>query len=135
MLKKLRLNSYEDLQDILELTPQKGYPFHCRGLEAKVQSQEIPGVTGKFGFGVQNKVGQRLTEFCHENELVVETPFANNTRDNSTHVHQQMVSTEIRLIIFFAAKDGEILYSPQKQDWEMNVVQIMNTLLKNSDLN
>ena len=71
MLKKLRLNSYEDLQDILELTPQKGYPFHCRGLEAKVQSQEIPGVTGKFGFGVQNKVGKMITEFCQENTLVI----------------------------------------------------------------
>ena len=62
---------YEDLQDILELTPQKGYPFHCRGLEAKVQSQEIPGVTGKFGFGVQNKVGKMITEFCQENALVI----------------------------------------------------------------
>ena len=58
-----------------------------------------------------------------------------NTRGDFTHGHHQKVSTEIRLIIFFAAKDGEILYSPQKQDWEMNVVQIMNTLLKNSDLN
>ena len=62
---------YKDLQDILELTPQKGYPFHCRGLEAKVQSQEIPGVTGKFGFGVQNEAGQRFTEFCQENSLVI----------------------------------------------------------------
>ena len=75
MLKKLRLNSYEDLQDILELTPQKGYPFHCRGLEAKVQSQEIPGVTGKFGLGVQNEAGQRITEFCQENTLVIEHIF------------------------------------------------------------
>ena len=104
-------------------------------MECKVGSQKIPGVIDKFGFGVQNKVGQRLTEFCHENALVIETPFANNTRDGSTHVHQQMVSTEIRLIIFFAAEDGEILYSPQKQDWELNVAQSMNTLLKNSNLN
>ena len=46
-----------------------------------------------------------------------------------------MVNTEIRLIIFFAAKDGETLYSQQKQDWELTVAQIMNTLLPNSDLN
>ena len=46
-----------------------------------------------------------------------------------------MVNTEIRLIIFFAAKDGEALYSEQKQDWELTVAQIMNTLLRNSDLN
>ena len=51
------------------------------------------------------------------------------------NVHHQMVNTEIRLIIFFAAKDGEALYSMQKQDWELTVAQIMNSLLPNSDLN
>ena len=54
---------------------------------------------------------------------------------NSTQGHHQMVNTEIRLIIFFAAKDGEALYSQQKQDWELTVAQIMNALLPNSDLN
>ena len=53
----------------------------------------------------------------------------------ATHRHHQMVSTEIRLIIFFAAKDGEALYSLQKQDQELTVAQIINSLLKNSDLN
>ena len=52
----------------------------------------------------------------------------------STRVHHQMVNTEIRLIIFFAAKDGEALYSQQKQDWELTVLQIMNSLLPNADL-
>ena len=52
-----------------------------------------------------------------------------------THGHHQMVNTEIRLIIFFAAKDGEALYSQQKQDLELTVTQIMNSLLQNSDLN
>ena len=51
------------------------------------------------------------------------------------HGHHQMVNTEIKLIIFFAAKDGEALYSQQKQDWELIVPQIMNSLLPNSDLN
>ena len=55
---------YEDLQDLLELTPQKRCPLHTGDWNAKVGSQEIPGVTGKFGLGVQNKVGQRLIQFC-----------------------------------------------------------------------
>ena len=57
------------------------------------------------------------------------------TREDSTHGYHQMVNTEIRLIIFFAAKDGEALYSQQKQDQELPVAQIMSSLLPNSDLN
>ena len=60
---------------------------------------------------------------------------SNSKRDNSTHGYHQMVNSEIRLIIFFAAKDGEALYSEQKQNQEMTVAQIMNALLQNSDLN
>ena len=55
---------YEDLQDLLELTPKKDVLFIIGDWNAKVGSQEIPGVTGIFGFGVQNETGQRLTEFC-----------------------------------------------------------------------
>ena len=58
-----------------------------------------------------------------------------NTREDSAHGHHQMVNTEIRLIIFFAVKDGEALYSQQKKDREVTVAQIMNSLLPNSDLN
>ena len=61
------------------------------------------------------------------------TPSSNNTREDSTHGHHQIVNTEIRLIIFFAAEDGEALYSQQNQDWDLTVVQIMNSLLQNSD--
>ena len=57
------------------------------------------------------------------------------TQEKTTHGHHQMVNTEIRLIIFFAAKDGEDLYSQQKLDWEVTVAQIMNSILPNSDLN
>ena len=57
------------------------------------------------------------------------------TQEKTTHGHLQMVNIEFRLIIFFAAKDGEALYSQQKQDWEVTVAQIMNSLLQNSDLN
>ena len=56
-------------------------------------------------------------------------------REHSTHGHHQIVNTEMRLIIFFAAKDGEALYSQQKQDQELTVAQTMNSLLPNSDLN
>ena len=62
---------YEDLQDLLELTPQKYVLFIIGDWTAKVGSQEIPGVTGKFGLGVRNEVGQRLIEFCQENTLVI----------------------------------------------------------------
>ena len=61
---------YEDLQDLLELTPPKDVLFIIGDWNAKVGSQETPGVTGKFGLGVQNEAGQRLTEFCQENPLV-----------------------------------------------------------------
>ena len=65
MLKKLKLKwFYEDLQDLLEPTPQKDVLFIIGDWNAKVGSQELPGVTGKFGLGGQNEVGQRLTEFC-----------------------------------------------------------------------
>ena len=126
---------YEDLQDLLELTPKKDVLFIIGDWDAKVGSQETPGVTGKFGLGVWNEAGQRLIEFCQENALVIAKPSSNNTREESSHGHHQMVNTEIRLIIFFAAKDGEALYSQQKQDWELTVAQIMNYLWPNSDLN
>ena len=60
---------HEDLQDLLELTPKKDVLFIKGNWNAKVGSQEIPGVTGKFGLGVQSEVGQRLTEFCPENTM------------------------------------------------------------------
>ena len=62
---------YEDLQDFLEQTPKKEVIFIIGDWNAKVGSQEIPRVTGKFGPGVQNEVRQRLTEFCQENALVI----------------------------------------------------------------
>ena len=62
---------YEDLQDLLELTPKKDVLFITGDWNVKVGSQEIPGVTGKFGLGVQNETGQRLIEFYQENTLVI----------------------------------------------------------------
>ena len=62
---------YEDLQDLLERTPRKDVLFIIGDWNAKVGSQETPGVTGKFGLGIQNEAGQRLIEFCQENALVI----------------------------------------------------------------
>ena len=82
---------------------------------------------GKFGLGVQDEAGQRLVEFCQENILVIaNTLFQQHKRRLYTWTSPD-INTETRLIIFFAAKDGEALYSQQKQDWELTVAQIMNS--------
>ena len=115
---------HEDLQDLLELTPKKDVLFIIGDWNAKVGSQETPGITGKFGLGVWNEAGQRLIEFCHENTLVItSTLFQQHKRRLYTWT-SPMVNTKIRLIIFFAAKDGAALYSQQKQDQELSVAQI-----------
>ena len=130
-----KLNGSMRPTDLLELTPQKDVLFITGDWNAKVGSQETPGVTGKFGLGTQNKAGQRLIEFCQENALVVaNTPFQQHKRRLYTWISPDS-HTKIRLIIFFAAKDGEALYSQQKQDQELTVAQIMSSLLPNSDLN
>ena len=97
--------------------------------------QEIPGVTSKFDLGVQNEIGQRISEFCHENTLVIANTLSNNTRDNFTHGHHQMVNVKIRLVTFFAAKNRETLYSQHKQHWELTLIQIIRNLGKNPGLN
>ena len=84
-----------------------------RDWNAKVGSQETTRVTGKFGLGVQNEAGQRLIEFCQENALVIVNTTSNNTREDSTHGHHQMVNTKIRLIIFLQPK-MEKLYTLSK---------------------
>ena len=123
---------YEHLQDFLELTPKKDVHFIIGDWNAKVGSQKTPGVTGKFGLGIQK--GQRLIEFCQENALVINTLFPQHKRKLCILTSPD-AQYKIRLIIFFAAKDGEALYSQQKQDQELTVAQIMNSLLPNSDSN
>ena len=86
---------------------------------------------------LEYKMKKRKTNksFAKRTHWSYQTPFSNNTREDSIHEHHQMVNTEIRLIILFAAKDGEALSSKQKQDWELTVARIMNSLLPSSDLN
>ena len=76
------------------------------------------------------KQGRGLQSFAKRMHWLQQTPSSKNTREDSTYGHDQIVNTEIRLIIFFAAKDGEALYSQQKQDQELTVAQIMNSLLQ-----
>ena len=111
---------------------QKRCPFHYRGLECKSRksrntwsNRQIWPWNVEWSRAKTNRVFPRK---CTGHTY-------NNTREDSTHGHHQMVNTKIRLIIFFAAKDGEALYSQQKQDQEQTVAQIMNSLLPNSDLN
>ena len=98
---------YEDLQYFLELILKKDVLFIIGDWNAKVGSPKIAGLTGQFGLGVQDEAGQRLIEFYQENTQVMQTSSSNNTREDFTHGHHQMVNTEIRLIILFAVKDGE----------------------------
>ena len=105
---------YEDLQDLLELTSKKDVLFIIGDWNAKGGSQETPGVTGKFSLGIQNEAGQRLIEFCQENALVIaNTLFQQHKRRLYTWTSPDD-QHRIRLIIFFAAKDGEALNSQQK---------------------
>ena len=71
----------------------------------------------------------KAKSFAKRTHWSYQTPFSNNTREDSTNGHHQMVNTEIRLTTFFAAEDEEALYSQKKQDWELTVAQIMNSLL------
>ena len=84
---------YDDLKDLLEITPKKKKKKDGLCIvgkwNAKVQSQEIPGVKGKFGLGVQNEVGQRLTEFCKQNTKPKQTPFSNSPREDCIHGHHR----------------------------------------------
>ena len=124
---------YEDWQDLLDPTPKKRCPFHHRGLECKRRksrdtwtNRQVWPWSTKWSRAKANRV---LPRECTGHS---KHPLQQHKRRIG---HLQMVNTEIRLIIFFAAKDGEALYSQQKQDQELTVVQIMNSLLQNSDLN
>ena len=90
---------YEVLQDLLELMPPKDVLFITEDWNAKVGSQEIPGVTGKYGPGVQNEAGQRLIEFCQENTLVIANTHFQQHKRRLSHGHHQMVNTEITVFI------------------------------------
>ena len=127
---------HEDLQELLELThTKKDVLFIIGDWTAKVGSQETPGVTGKSGLGIQNEAGQRLIEFCQENALIIEnTLFQQHKRRLYTWTSpDSQHGNHIDYIL--CSQDGEALYSQQKQDLELTMAQIINSLLPNSDLN
>ena len=129
---------YEDLQDFLELTPKKDVPFIIGDWNAKVGIQVIPGVTGKFGLGIQNEARQRLTEFCQENALVIaNTLFQQHKRRLYTWTSPDgQYQNQIDYILCSQSiYRREALYCQQKQDRELSAAQIMNSLLPNSDSN
>ena len=135
MLKKLKSNGFKTPTRPFRTNTQKRWPFHYRGLECQSRksrntwsNRQIWPWNAEWSRAKANRVLPRKRTGHSK-------PSSNNTREDSTHGHHQMVNTKIRLIIFFAAKDGETLYSQQKQDQKLTVAQIMNSLLPNSDLN
>ena len=114
---------------------QKRCPFHYRGLEYKSRksrntwsNRHIWPWNTEWSRAKTNRVLPRKCTGHSKHPLPT-------TQEKTTHGHHQMINTEIRLIIFFATKDGEAVYNHQKQDWELTVAQIMNSLLPISDLN
>ena len=126
---------YKDLQDLLEPTPKKDVLFIIGDWNAKLGTQEIPGVTDTFGLGVQNDAGQSLTEFYQENALVIESILFQQHEKRLYTWTSQVGQYRNQIDYIFAAKYGEALYGQQKQDQELTVAQVMNFLLPNSDIN
>ena len=113
----------------------QSYPFHYRGLECKSRKSRNTWSNRKiWPWNMEWSRAKANRVLPRERTGHSKHPFP-TTQEKTTYGHHQMVNTEVRLIIFFAAKDGEALYSQQKQDRELTMAQIMNSLLPNSDLN
>ena len=125
----------ERFYDLLELTPKKDVLFIIGDWNAKVGSQETPGVTGKFGLGIWNEAGQKLIEFCQENALVIANTLLQQHKRRLYTWTSPNGQYQNQIEYIQSAKFGEALYSQQKQDLELTVAQIMNSLLPNSNLN
>ena len=124
---------YEDLQDLLELTLKRDVLFIIGDWNAKVENQEIPGITGKFGLRVQNEAGQRLTVFPRE-RTGHSKHYLPITQEKTLHMDITRWSTPKSDGLYSLQPKIEKLYSKQKEDRELTVTQIMNSLLPNSDL-
>ena len=122
-------------EDLLELTPPKDVLFITGDWNAKVGSQEIPGITGKFGLGVQNEAGQRLTEFCQENTLVMENTLFQHHKKTLYTWTSPDGQYQNQIDCIFCSQRCRSSIQSEKQDQELTLAQIMNSLLPNSDLN
>ena len=126
---------YDDLQDLLELThTKKDVLFIIGNWNAKVGSQEIPGVTGKFGLGVQNEAGKKLTVLPRECTGHSKYPLPTTQRQLYTWTSLDGQYRNQIDYILCSQRWRSSLYSQQKEDWELTVAQIMNSLLPNSSL-
>ena len=130
----LEANQQDNANLVFPKNFKKDVLFIIGDWNAKVGSQETPGVTGKFGLGVRNEAGQRLTEFCQEDALVIaNTLFQQHKRRLYTWTspdgqHQNQVD------YILCSQRWRSSNSQQKQDQELTVTQIMNSILQNSDL-
>ena len=123
---------YEDLQDLVELTANKRYPFHNR-LECKSRKSRNTWSNRQIWPWRTEKSRAKANRVLPRERTGHSKHPIPTTQEKTTLGHHQMVNTKFRLIIFFAAKDGEALYSQHKQDWELTVAQMVNSLLTNSD--
>ena len=122
---------YEDLQDLLKLTSKKLVLFIIGDWNAKVESQ-VNRQIWPWSTEWSRAKAKRVLPREHTGHSKQPVP---TIQEKTLHMDITKVNTKIRLIILFAAKDGEALYNQQKQDWELTVAQIMNSLLPNSDWN
>ena len=124
---------YENLQDLLELTPKKDALFIIGNWNAKVGSQQIPGVTGKFGLGVQNEAGKKLIDFCQKNALVIaNTLYQQHERRLYTWTSPDSQHRNQIDYILCSQRLRSSIQSAKTRP-EVTVVQIMNSLLPNSN--
>ena len=126
---------YEDLQELLELKHQKYVLFIIGDWNAKVGSQETPGVTGKLGLGIWNSAGQRVIEFGQENTLVIANNFFQQNKRRLYTWTSPDGQHRNQIDYILCSQRWNALYSQQKEDQELTVAQIMNSLLPNSDSN
>ena len=126
---------YEDPQDLLELKPKKDVLFIIGDWNAKVGSQETPGVTDTFGPGVWNESGQRLIEFCQENALVIANTLIQQHKRRLYTGTSPDGQHQNQIYYILCSQRWRSSIQSAKQDQELTVAQIMISLLPNSDLN
>ena len=135
MLKQLKLNSSMKTYKPSRTNTQKRCPFHYRGLECKSTKSKNSGSNRQFSLGVQNEAGQKLTEFCQENTLVIaDTLFQQHKRRLYTWASADAQHRN-QMDYILCSQRWRTSIQSAKQDQELTVAQITNSLLPNSDLN
>ena len=132
--KKLKLDNSRKTYNPLEITPKR-CPFHHSGLECKSRKSGGSWINGQIWHWITKRSREKANSILpREHTSHSKNPLPKTQEMTLRMDINQIVNTKIRLIIFFAAKDGEALHSQRKQDWELTVAQIMNSLLPISDL-